>query len=134
VGRASPTRRGENLPVAVVLRRLARDLTATPAQAWLRGWLHRDGRSCVGVGLIFEAWLGPVRPGYRHGDLSKAPAALRREVRVAAAVDTDLGLHRVTRPRGEEPTIRTWPELPAWSRKRRIVTGLRSLTELARVQ
>jgi hypothetical protein len=125
-----PTNCGENLPVSVALHRFARDLTAPVAQAWLRRWLHHDGRTCVGVGILFEAWAGLVSPGYRHGDL--ATSATRREVRVAVAVDTGLGLHRVVRARGGQPSVASWPELPAPARHRRIVTGLRSLIDLAR--
>jgi hypothetical protein len=127
-----PASRGENLPVGLVLHRFARDLTAIPAQQWLRQWLHRDGRTCVGVGLLFEAWAGPVHAGrYRHGDLARS--AQRREVRIATAIDTDLGLHRVIRARGaQQPADQTWAEIPAWASPRRIVTGLRRLVELTR--
>jgi hypothetical protein len=130
---ADPANRGENLPVPAVLHRFAHDLSATATRGWLHHWLHRDGRTCIGIGLLFEAWAGPAGPGYRRGDLATSPA--RREVRVVAAVDIDLGLHRVIRTRGEQPpTVRSWPHLPAWSSRRGVVTGLRALTELARTR
>ncbi|MGI5214835.1 hypothetical protein [Plantactinospora sp. CA-290183] len=128
-----PTQPDESLPVPVVLQRLARELAAPGTQAWLQHWLRQDGRVCIGFGLSFEAWAAPMMPDYRRGDLAKAPAALRREVRIVAAVDTDLGLHRVSRLNGDQtPTARSWPELPPWSRRRGIVLGLRALTELAK--
>ena len=122
---ADPRRRGEHLPVPLVLHRLASDLSSPAAGGWLHDWLHRGGRARVGVGRLFEAWAGPVPPGYRRGDLANAPANHRREVRVAAAVDIDHGLHRIVRVRGDDtPHVRHWPHLPAWSRHRGIVTGL----------
>ncbi|MFY1673968.1 hypothetical protein ACN27G_29115 [Plantactinospora sp. WMMB334] len=128
-----PARPDESLPAPVILQRFARQLATPPARVWLRDWLTRDRRALVGFGLVFEAWAGPVAPGYRRGDLANAPAALRREVRIAAAVDTDLGLHRVARVRhGQPSTARSWPELPRWSQRRGIVVGLRALTELAK--
>jgi hypothetical protein len=128
-----PHRRGENLPAPVVLHRFASDLAAPATSRWLHDWLHVGGRICVGVGLVFEAWTGPRRPGYRYGDLAKAPAGRRREIRVVAAVDTDLGLHRIIRVRGEDnPHVDHWAHLPARSRHRSIVTGLHRLVHLAR--
>jgi hypothetical protein len=126
-------RPGESLPVPVVLRRFARQLATPHARVWLRDWLARDRRELVGFGLLFEGWAGPVTPGYRRGDLAKAPAVLRREVRIAATVDTDLGLHRVARVRHGQPSAaQSWPELPRWSQRRGVVVGLRALTELAK--
>ena len=75
---ADPANRGGNSPVAVVLHRFARDLTTTPAQAWLRDWLHRDGRTCVGIGLLFEAWLGDrksTRLNSSHLAVSRMPSS-----------------------------------------------------------
>ncbi|ROO62995.1 hypothetical protein EDC02_5004 [Micromonospora sp. Llam0] len=128
-----PRRPGMPLPVPVILHRLATDLTSHTGRRWLDGWLHTNGRTCVGVGLVFEAWAGPIRPGYRYGDLAKAPAGQRREIRVVAAVDTDLGLHRVIRVRGTDtPRVDHWTHPPAGSRHRRIVTGLHRLVHLVR--
>lgn len=128
-----PRRRSQHLPVPVVLHRVASDLSGAAARGWLCDWLHAGGRTCVGVGLLFEAWAGPVRPGYRRGDLANAPAHQRREVRVIAAVDTDLGLHRIVRVRGvDAPHVGHWPRLPGWSRQRGIVTGLCRLVHALR--
>ncbi|MFC0531340.1 hypothetical protein [Phytohabitans kaempferiae] len=124
-----PARPGQNLPTAVVLHRFAADLCAGAAQHWLRQWLRRDGRTCVGVGLLFEAWAGLVDAGYHHGDL--ATSSTRREVRVVAAVDAGGGLHRVIRGRGaQRPAVAVWPEPPAWAGTRRIITGLRRLVQV----
>jgi hypothetical protein len=114
---ADPANRGEHLPVPAVLHRFAHDLTGTAARGWLYQWLHRDGRTCIGIELLFEAWAAPTPPNYRRGDLATSPAD--REVRVVAAVDTDLGLHQVIRTRGQQPTVHSWPHLPAWSRPSR---------------
>lgn len=128
-----PRRHGAVLPVPIILHRFATDLTNPAARRWLDGWLHTDGRTCVGVGLLFEMWAGPMRPGYRYGDLANAPAGQRRDVRVVAAVDTDLGLHRVIRVQGaDKPHVDHWAHPPAGSRHRRIVTGLHRLVHLAR--
>lgn len=128
-----PRRRGVALPVAVILHRFATDLTSPDARRWLDGWLHTDGRTCVGMGLVFETWVGPRRPGYRYGDLAKAPAALRSEARIVAAVDTDLALHRVIRVRGADtPHVDRWPHPPALLRHRRVTAGLHRLVHLAR--
>jgi hypothetical protein len=128
-----PRRHGDSLPVPVILHRFVTDLTSPAARRWLDGWLHASGRTCVGVGLAFEAWMGPIRPGYQYGDLAKAPAGQRREIRVVAAVDTDLRLHRVIRVRGADTArVDRWAHLPAHSRHRSIVTGLHRLARLAR--
>jgi len=128
-----PHRPGMNVPPPVLLHRLARDLTSPAASRWLDHWLHERGRTCVGIGLVFEAWAAPHRPGYRYGDLANAPVGQKREIRVVAAVDTDLGLHRITRVRDvDTPRVDRWAQLPAGSRHRRVVTGLDRLVRLAR--
>ena len=128
-----PHRHGAHLPPPVVLHRLARDLTSPAASRWLGDWLHQRGRTCVGIGLVFEAWAGPRRPGYRYGDLANAPAGQRREIRVVAAVDTDLGLHRIIRVRGTDtPRVDRRAHLPARGRHRSVLTGLYRLVRLAR--
>ncbi|MDG4795023.1 hypothetical protein [Micromonospora sp. WMMD1082] len=128
-----PHRHGMTLPVPVVLHRLATDLTSPAARRWWDAWLHAHGRTCIGIGMAFEAWTAPIRPGYRYGDLAKAPTGLRREVRVVAAVDTDLHLHRVIRVRGAStPRVAPRVPLPARSRHRSIVTGLHRLARIAR--
>ncbi|MCW6004301.1 hypothetical protein K1W54_06860 [Micromonospora sp. CPCC 205371] len=128
-----PRRHGLPLPVPVILHRFATDLTTPAARRWLDSWLHVNGRTCVGIGLAFEAWAGPIRPGYRYGDLAKPPTGQRREVRIVAAVDTDLRLHRIIRVRGADtPLLDRWAHLPARSRHRSIVTGLHRLARIAR--
>ncbi|MDG4834178.1 hypothetical protein O7627_33475 [Solwaraspora sp. WMMD1047] len=128
-----PRRPGMTLPVPVILHRLATDLTGPAARRWWDGWLHTNGRTCVGVGLAFEAWAGPDRPGYRYGDLATAPPGQRREVRVVAAVDTDFHLHRVIRARGTDSTrVDHRLLVPTRGRHRGIVTGLYRLARLAR--
>ncbi|GLI03704.1 hypothetical protein Pa4123_89830 [Phytohabitans aurantiacus] len=102
-----PHRHGVPLPVPVVLHRFATDLTNPAARRWLEDWRYFKGRTCVGVGLAFEAWAGPIRSGYRYGDLAKAPSSQRSEIRVAAAVDTDLRLHRVIRVPAPTPCSST---------------------------
>jgi hypothetical protein len=128
-----PLRHAERLPVPVALHRFASDLSSPAARRWLDDWLRTNGRTCVGVGLVFEAWTGRRRPGYRYGDLAKAPADQRREVRVVAAVDTDLRLHRVIRIHGAQaPHVDRGTILPARNRHRSVITGLHRLVRLAR--
>jgi len=128
-----PHRPGIPLPVPVILHRLATDLTSPAARRWLDGWLHTEGRTCVGMGLLFEMWVGPRRPGHRYGDLAKAPAALRGEIRIVAAVDTDLAVHRVIRVRGANtPHVDRWAHPPAGIRHGRVTAGLHRLVHLAR--
>lgn len=121
--------------LAVALHRFAANLSSAAARGWLRQWLHTGGRTCVGVGLLFEGWAGWIRHGYQHGDLAKAPATQRGEVRVVAAVDTDLGLHRIVRVRGHDTaSVDRWAHLPAWSRDRAIILGLSQLVRATRNQ
>jgi hypothetical protein len=128
-----PRRPGVALPVPAILHRFATDLTSPAARRWLDGWLHTEGRTCVGMGLLFETWVGPRRPGYRYGDLAKAPAALRSEARIVAAVDTNLALHRVIRVRGADtPHVDRWAHLPAEIRHRRVTAALHRLVHIAR--
>jgi hypothetical protein len=130
---ADPLRHHGRLAVPVILHRFATDLTSPAARHWLGPWLHANGRTCVGVGLVFEAWAGRMRPGYRYGDLAKAPADQRHEARIVAAVDTDLRLHRVIRPRGADtPHMDHRPLPPAHSRHRSVVTALHRLARIAR--
>jgi hypothetical protein len=129
-----PHRHGIPLPVPGILHRFTTGLTSPAARRWLQEWLHANGRTCVGVGLLFEVWAGQMRPGYRYGDLAKAPSDQRHEARVVAAVDTDLHLHRVIRPRGAEtPRVDRRPLPPvARCRHRSVVTELHRLARLAR--
>jgi hypothetical protein len=83
--------------------------------------------------MVFEAWLGAVKPTYRHGDLAQAPASDRVEARVVAAVDIDGHVHRAIRVRGAQaPTLTTWTVPPPRIRDTRIITGLTRLVHLAR--
>ncbi|MFG2058569.1 hypothetical protein ACGFI9_31545 [Micromonospora sp. NPDC048930] len=118
---------------AVILHRLARHASSHAMRDWLRTWLHRDGRRCVGFAMVFEAWAGRVGPGYRHGDLAQAPASARVETRVVAAVDIDLRLYQVMRPRGaRSATVDTWAVPPPRVAGTRIAAGLTRLIHLAR--
>lgn len=129
-----PHRPGNTLPVTTVLHRYAHDLTAVAARPWLRDFVHQHGRHLVGVALLFEGWAGWAPPDtYRHGDLARLPARLRREARLVAATDIDGGLHRVLRYRDTAlPTVSYWPRIPPRLRQRRVVTGLRALLERTR--
>jgi hypothetical protein len=130
---ADPANPGEDLPIPHVLHHFARDLASAAMRDWLQEWLHRGARTCIGAGLVFEAWTGPARPGYRRGDLAKSPS--HGEIRVVVAVDTDLGVHQVTRVRGAQiSTERPWRQPSARSHDGTIVTGLRAVTELARTR
>ncbi|PZG13456.1 hypothetical protein C1I95_23675 [Micromonospora craterilacus] len=124
---------GPDVRPAVALHHLA-DAFASPAmRSWLRDWLRQDGRRCIGFAMVFEAWLGAVPPGYRHGDLAQASASDRVEARVVAAVDIDGRLHRAIRVRGAQvPTVTTWAVPPPRIRDTRIATGLTRLMRLAR--
>jgi hypothetical protein len=127
-----PTIGDPDLPPAVALHRLADALGSAPMRAWLRDWLHEDGRRCIGFAMVFEAWLGAVRPGYRYGDLAQASASARVETRVVAAVDIDLRIYRVLRVRGTHaPTVTAWATPPPQVRDTRIATGLTRLVNLA---
>ncbi|RKF22814.1 hypothetical protein D7I43_31325 [Micromonospora globbae] len=120
-------------PPAVILHRRAGHAASLPMRDVLRAWLHCDGRRCVGFAMVFEAWAGPVGPGYRHGDLAQAPASACVETRLVAAVDIDLRLYRVLRARGAQaPTVDTWAAPPPRVRHTRIATGLTRLVTLAR--
>ncbi len=118
---------------AVILHRLAEHAASPPMRQVLQGWLHNDGRRCIGFAMVFEAWAGPVGPGYRHGDLAQAPASARVATRLVAAVDIDLRLYRVLRARGAQaPNVDTWAAPPPRIRTTRIATGLTRLVHLAR--
>ena len=122
-----------DMPPAIALHRLADTLDSSPMRTWLRDWLHEDGRRCIGFAMVFEGWLGPVRPNYRHGDLAQAPASARVEARVVAAVDIDLRVYRAIRVRGAQaPTITTWAVPPPRVRNTRVAIGLTRLVNLAR--
>ncbi|MEU1606061.1 hypothetical protein [Micromonospora matsumotoense] len=123
----------QSLAPGVILNSLA-DLAGTaPGRETLRSWLHRDGRRCIGLALVFEAWAPAVRPGYRHGDLAKAPSPARIETRVVAAVDLDGQLHRITRVRGTRHAAVDQPSPPPASRAgSRITAGLDRLMDLTR--
>ncbi|MEV0003493.1 hypothetical protein AB0H28_14560 [Micromonospora sp. NPDC050980] len=122
-----------SLPPAVVLHSLAEIAGSPPARDAMRSWLHRDGRRCIGFALVFEVWAAPGRPGYRHGDLAKAPPSERIEMRIAAAVDLDRRLYEITRVRGEQTvTVDRSPRRPSRTAGSRIVTGLYRLVDLAR--
>ncbi|MBF9134741.1 hypothetical protein I0C86_38295 [Plantactinospora sp. S1510] len=102
-------------------------------RTWLRGWLHVDGRRCIGFGVVFEAWLGEARPGFRHGDLAQAPESARVQTRVVAAVDIDLRFYRAIRMRGAHaPAVTTWAAPPPQIRGTRIAAGLTRMVDRAR--
>ncbi|MFJ6199139.1 hypothetical protein [Micromonospora sp. NPDC092111] len=123
----------QSLPPGVILHSLA-DLAGTaPGRKTLRSWLHHDGRRCIGFALVFEAWAAPIRPGYRHGDLAKAPSSARIETRVVAAVDLDGQLHQIKRIRGARHAAVDQPSQPPPRRARsHIAAGLDRLMDLAR--
>lgn len=124
---------GQSLAPTVALHRLTTNLAAAPMRNWLRGWMHRDGRHLIGFGLLFEAWLGPVHPGYRHGDLAKAPEFARIEARVVAALDADQRLYQIIRQRGaDQSAVSTWADPPPHIRATRVAAGLTRLMGLAR--
>ncbi|MFG1648381.1 hypothetical protein ACGFIE_00520 [Micromonospora sp. NPDC049275] len=122
-----------SLPPAVVLHSLADIADSPPARGSVRSWLHRDGRRCIGFALVFEGWAAPSRPGYRHGDLAKAPPSSRIEMRIVAAVDRDRQLYQVKRVRGAQTaTADRSPQPLARTAGSRIATGLNRLVDLAR--
>ncbi|MEU8332187.1 hypothetical protein AB0J14_35260 [Micromonospora arborensis] len=122
-----------SLPPAVVLHSLADIADSPPAEDSVRSWLHRDGRRCIGFALVFEAWAAPIRPGYRHGDLAKAPPSARVETRIVAAVDLDRQLCQVKRVRGAQSAAADRsPQPSSRTAGSRIAVGLGRLVDLAR--
>ncbi|MEU6022594.1 hypothetical protein [Micromonospora sp. NPDC047134] len=120
---------------AVALHHLADTLATAPMRTWLRDWLHKDGRVCLGFALVFEAWIGAAHPTYRHGDLAQAPPSDRVEARVVAAADIGGRIHRIIRVRGAHtPTADSWAAPPPRIRDTRIATALTRLVQLAHRQ
>ncbi|MDG4803641.1 hypothetical protein [Micromonospora sp. WMMD980] len=122
-----------SLPPAVVLHSLADIAGSPPARDAMRSRLYRDGRRCIGFALVVEVWAAPIRSGYRHGDLAKAPPSERFETRIVAAVDLDRHRYQIERVRGARAaTVDRAQRPPSATAEGRIVAGLDRLVDLAR--
>lgn len=113
------------IPPIAALHRVADALNSAPMRAWLRDWLHEDGRRCIGFAMLLE------------GPLAQSPASTRVEARLVVAVDLDLDLdlrvYRAIRVRdAQTPSITTWAVTPPGIRDTHLSTGLTRLVNLAR--
>ncbi|MFI6163074.1 hypothetical protein ACIA59_24370 [Micromonospora haikouensis] len=108
------------IPPLAALHRVADALNSAPMRAWLRDWLHKDGRRCIGFAMILE------------GPLAQSPASTGVEARVVA-VDLDLRVYRAIRVRdAQTPSITTWAVTPPGIRDTHLSTELTRLVHLAR--
>jgi hypothetical protein len=131
--RPDPAAPPANLHPVDVLLGLRNELAVPAMRAWLRDWLHRDGRRLLAFGFCFEGWQAPIRPGYRHGDLGRGPASQRTEVRVVAARDRHGHVWRLIRARDAfQPDVTTGDSSTRRIGASRVLTGLHRLNHLGR--